>query len=352
MARVEVPYRHELGGHCGSGALRDLTEWAGLRWGVHAPREGLVFALSGTLDFSYARSDELFPPVYLVGRGPDLEEQYLTNVGAQFEIRATDDGDLGWKWVTDQLDRRTPVMVWADIAHLPYLRARLSMSRPDIVITGYDDDRGVALVVDNDRDSVQLVPYEDLRRARSSTGFPVPTRHTAYIVDWPTTAPDLAAIAGPALIRSAQAMAAITDSRGLTVTRDPEAQKDGLDGVEHFAVDVAAWPDALDDHNLESALFALWAFIEKAGTGGGLFRALQADGCRSIANLLHSEAALEASRAAREVSTAWTEVARMAYNPGTPLRARAAATAAAAERVPDAEKRLTESLFAAGAALT
>lgn len=37
MARVEVPYRHELGGHCGSGALRDLTEWAGLRWGVHAP---------------------------------------------------------------------------------------------------------------------------------------------------------------------------------------------------------------------------------------------------------------------------------------------------------------------------
>lgn len=236
--------------------------------GCARPREGLVFALSGTLDFSYARSDELFPPVYLVGRGPDLEEQYLTNVGAQFEIRATDDGDLGWKWVTDQLDRRTPVMVWADIAHLPYLRARLSMSRHDIVITGYDDDRGVALVVDNDRDSVQLVPYEDLRRARSSTGFPVPTRHTAYIVDWPTTAPDLAAIAGPALIRSAQAMAAITDSRGLTVTRDPEAQKDGLDGVEHFAVDVAAWPDALDDHNLESALFALWAFIEKAGTEG------------------------------------------------------------------------------------
>jgi len=28
MTTVQIPYRHEKGGHCGSGALRDLTEWA------------------------------------------------------------------------------------------------------------------------------------------------------------------------------------------------------------------------------------------------------------------------------------------------------------------------------------
>ncbi len=34
MASMVVPYRHDMGGHCGSGgALRDLTEWAGIRWG-------------------------------------------------------------------------------------------------------------------------------------------------------------------------------------------------------------------------------------------------------------------------------------------------------------------------------
>ena len=34
-------YPHRMGGHCGSGALRDLLEWAGLGWDG-PPGEGLV----------------------------------------------------------------------------------------------------------------------------------------------------------------------------------------------------------------------------------------------------------------------------------------------------------------------
>ena len=60
--------------------------------------------LGGALDFSYIRSAKLQPPVYLVGRSADLEDEYLNRLGAQLETRATDDADLGWKWVTEQLD--------------------------------------------------------------------------------------------------------------------------------------------------------------------------------------------------------------------------------------------------------
>lgn len=64
-ARVS-PHPHRIGGHCGSGALRDLLEWAGLeRDGP--PSEGLVFTLGGALGLSYVRSVDLFPPLYLVG---------------------------------------------------------------------------------------------------------------------------------------------------------------------------------------------------------------------------------------------------------------------------------------------
>ncbi|WP_218876352.1 BtrH N-terminal domain-containing protein [Nocardioides marinisabuli] len=66
------PYPHRIGGHCGSGALRDLLEWAGLGWDG-PPSEGLVFALGGALGLSYVRSVGLFPPLYLVGRGGELE---------------------------------------------------------------------------------------------------------------------------------------------------------------------------------------------------------------------------------------------------------------------------------------
>ncbi len=47
MARIEIPYLHRRGGHCGSGALRDLTEWAQLGWGTETLSEGLVFTLGG-----------------------------------------------------------------------------------------------------------------------------------------------------------------------------------------------------------------------------------------------------------------------------------------------------------------
>ena len=53
MGRTVIEsYPHQLGGHCGSGALRDLLPWAGLGWGSlpgdGLPGEGLVFGMEGT----------------------------------------------------------------------------------------------------------------------------------------------------------------------------------------------------------------------------------------------------------------------------------------------------------------
>ncbi|WP_231857374.1 BtrH N-terminal domain-containing protein, partial [Tsukamurella tyrosinosolvens] len=41
-----------MGGHCGSGAMRDLMEWTGLGFDG-PPDEGLVFALGGALSLTY-----------------------------------------------------------------------------------------------------------------------------------------------------------------------------------------------------------------------------------------------------------------------------------------------------------
>lgn len=344
MTRVQIPYRHRKGGHCGSGALRDLTEWAGLGWGTGGPSEGLVFALGGALDFSYVRSPQLSPQAYLVGRGNDLEDDYLTRIGAKFVVQSTDDPDAGWAFVTDEVDKGRPVMVWADIGELPYLRVRLHMSRHDIVIIGYDDEQRVAYIVDNDRDTTQLVPYDDLRRARSSVGFPTPTRHTTYQVDWPDRVPDLRPIAGAALAASAAFM------RGDAVGAPPprvaaaEVESSGLKGVQDFADDLRCWPTLFDDDALTAALFGLGAFIEKAGTGGGLFRTLQAQGCQDIADLLHDAATAEAAAAARDASKAWSALATAATNVGTSLRSRSLAAADVAAMIPEAEMRLVEAL--------
>ncbi|MGK2866046.1 MAG: BtrH N-terminal domain-containing protein [Mycobacterium sp.] len=344
MTRIQIPYRHRRGGHCGSGALRDLTEWAQLGWGTETLGEGLVFTLGGAMDFAYVRSAQLFPQVYLVGRGSDLEQDYLTRVGAKFVVQSTDDPDLGWAFVTDQVDRGRPVMVWADIGELPYLRVRLHMSRHDIVIVGYDDEKRVAYVVDNDRDTTQVVSFEDLRRARSSLGFPTPTRHTAYHVDWPERVPDLRAIAGAALAASAAFMRGGVAGAPILHVEAAEVESSGLKGVQDFVDDLRCWPTLFDDDALTAALFGLGAFIEKAGTGGGLFRKLQAQGCQTIADLLGDTATAEAAAAARHASQAWSALAAAATDASTSLRSRSLAAAEVAAMIPEAEMRLTEAL--------
>ncbi|WP_278255485.1 hypothetical protein [Nocardioides convexus] len=47
--------------------MRDLLEWAGLGWNG-PPDEGLVFALSGSLDLAYVRDTESHAPD--LPRGP------------------------------------------------------------------------------------------------------------------------------------------------------------------------------------------------------------------------------------------------------------------------------------------
>ncbi|MDY6871008.1 MAG: BtrH N-terminal domain-containing protein [Actinomycetota bacterium] len=351
MTPVHIPYRHQMGGHCGSGALRDLIEWAGIGWDG-PPTEGLVFALSGSLSYSYHRSADLFPPVYMVGRGFGLEQDLLDRLGAEYSVCSTDDPDLGWKWVKDQIDSGVPVMVWADIGELPYLRAKLSMSRHDIVITGYDDEAQVAFVVDNDRETTQTVPYENLRRARASTGFPMPTLHTTYLVDWPSKAPDLATIAGPALMQSADGLAGVAQADHIASFSDSAISGHGLAGVATFASDLSRWAELMDDSDLESALFAVGALIEKAGTGGGLFRKLQADGCQAIASALGDDRVADAAAAARTAAQTWTAVAKEAYNPSSSLRGRASAAAAVAAELPEVEARLVHALRSAARALT
>lgn len=345
MSAVLLDYPHRKGGHCGSGAIRDLLDWAGLGWGG-SPSEGLVFALSGAMDFAYIRSSDLRPPVYLVGRGGDLEVDLPRRLGAEVEVLSTDDPAEGWDVVRREIDSGRPVMVWADIAELPYLRVRLRMSRHDIVIIGYDDSSRVAYVVDNDREEVQEVPYDALERARSSMSFPEPTRHTSYLIEWPERLPNLGLIAGAAFSQASKSMVA-GSSPPIAAPEGGVVSGTGLDGVAVFANDIAEWADTFDGAQLDHVLMGLGAFIEKAGTGGGLFRKLLAEGCTVIADTTGNPAVSRAGSAAAKAAAGWAELATAATGRGYDnpnVHERFARACRRAAKLPELEGALVEAL--------
>lgn len=341
-------YPHQMGGHCGSGALRDLLHWNGLGW-EGPPREGLVFALGGALGLSYVRSSGLMPPVYLVGRGSDFEIDLPVRLGGKVKVLTTDDPDEGWTWVRDEVDAGRPSLVWGDIAELPYLRVKLQMSRHDIVVIGYDEEQGVAYVVDNDRAGVQEVPLDALARARSSKSFPEPTRHCTYRITWPDDLPDLSTVASEAFQQSASRMSH-PSGPGIIDLAAAGHGAEGLAGVALLASDVQTWV-VLPTDELEVLLFSLSAFVEKAGTGGGLFRRLLADGCEDVARLTGDGATADLAEAALRCAQAWTQTARAGVQRDVDTRARAEAVAEAASALPDLEAKVVESLEAAAESL-
>ncbi|MEW2353681.1 BtrH N-terminal domain-containing protein [Spirillospora sp. NPDC029432] len=336
-------FPHRMAGHCGSGALRDLLDWAGLGW-QGPPSEPLVFGLGGALDFKFLRIPGLEPPVYLGGRTLDLEFDLCHRLGIEVEHRRTDDAAEGWSWVAAELDAGRPVMVWADILRLPYLRVRLTNTRHDIVVVGYDAGAGVAWVADNDREDIQRVPLEALAHARNSHGFPHPNRHSTFPMRFPERLPDLLPAA-----RDAAADAVATMSGEHEETGEPPLEiagvASGLAGVREFAAEVAGWPGLHDPGTLAAMYRTVRICVEKAGTGGGLFRRLQAGFCGEVATITGDAPFRRAGEAYAACAEAWSALAAAAGDP-EPDHAAVAKKAAA---IPPLEERATEALAAASA---
>ena len=350
MARkIITDYPHSLGGHCGSGALRDLLHWADLGWqglpGDGRPGEGLVFGLGGGLSFMYTRYPGLTPPIYLVGRNADMELDFCQRLGIDTKRQQADDPDQGWHWVKDEIDAGRPVMVWCDIAELPYLRVRLSNTRHDVVIIGYDDDRNTVFIVDNDREDVQEVPMAAFRRAHGSNGFPGPNRFATYQMRFPDRLPDLLTCARDAAASAARVLGG-EDALLFDVTNLPDGSlvTSGVDGVKAFADDIITWPYRFDPDELPAAVKSLPVFVEKAGTGGGLFRRLEADFCRDVAQTSGDHDFAVAAEACQRSADAWSALGDAARVDPMDIQA----ISDAAHRLPALEAAMQAALAKAG----
>jgi hypothetical protein len=333
VTRVLLDIPHRVAGHCGSGAFRDLLAWARLGYGAE-PSEALVFGLAGGLAFGYLRAAALTPPVYLIGRDGVMEESFCRRLGVALDLRRTDDPPAAAGWVHDELDAGHPVMVWADIGELPYLRVKLRNTHHDLVVVGYDDDLGEVYVADNDRAELQTVPADAFARARSSPAFPGPTRNATFVLRFPERLPPLHDAARDACAAAARNLRSGGD--GIV-----DMTADGVEGVQRFVDDVGSWPDLFDREELAAALWAVGILVEKAGTGGGLFRRLQADFLAEVHAATGDQAFAAAATAYDAAARAWSAAAT-----GDAPAPSWAALRAALAPLPELERRGLEALEA------
>ena len=280
-------FHHRVADHAASGALRDVLEHHRASYAPEPLSEGAVFGFSGAFALSVRMARGAVPAIDLDGRAHSLELDACRHLGLEAEWHATDDAAAGWERLRRELDDGYPVLLRADIAELDYHRGLPHDTRHAIVVTACDVQAGFAVVVDTCFADPQRCTLASLASARASRGWPEAARHGLLEVRRP------ARLAEPKVAVRAALERVVHTMRNPQRSGHPHVRS----GLAALNALVAAWPQLpeLAGPRLGQTLAAQRFRIRDGGTGGALYRSLQARFEHDAAALLGS---LELGRAA------------------------------------------------------
>jgi hypothetical protein len=247
--------------------MRDLLEFHG-----HRITEEMAFGLGAGIGFFYFLGTEMRPPIYVGGRVAELEENFCANLGIKMEVVAGSDEAKGWEDVKGLLDAGVPTMVLADVYFLDYLNAKKHFSAHRIMLVGYDEEKGVVFVADNDRDEIQECSMANLEKARSSSYPPQPADRTYFIFELPDRLEPMESAIPPALRWTVHKNLRLPPEKSV-ITFPGGRAGEGITGLRMLAEEMPGWPDTIEAEQLSEACRGIYVTAEKGGTGyGGNFR--------------------------------------------------------------------------------
>ena len=311
-------FRHRVAEHAASGALRDLLEHHRLSYAPEPLSEGAVFGFSGALDLRVRIAGAAIPTIDLDGRAPSMELELCEHLGIAARWHATSDPAAAWRALRAELAGGRPTLVRADPAELDYRDGARHDTRHALVVTSHDEAERVVWVADGSFPEPQRCGLQSLASARASDAWPEPARHGLLAIRVAPRLTDPRIAVAAALDRVVRAM------RRPPLPHHPHVRA-GLAAADALA---AAWPGLPESAGprLGATLDALRFRIRDGGTGGALFRSLQARFLHDVAALLGSQQLSRAALVCDDLADAWrtlaaaidSEDAHLAHRVGQP----------------------------------
>lgn len=290
--RVTVPgYVHRRGVHCGSAAMRNMLAFRGIELS-----EALCFGLGSGAGFLYLPRHPVPPGTAFHGRTLSLEADLCAALSLPFPETPEPDADSGWEKARSAVAAGHPALINTDIAFLDYFDTRTHFSGHRVVLMGFDDERGEAILSDSERAEPQVVPVDSLKRSRSSTVPPFPMENR-----WCVIVPQ-----GPPR-RLAEAVPEALSKNARGILAPPEGSLEGIAGMRRAAQDLPRWTEITAEWPF-AARFG-YQIIEKRGTGGGLFRGLYARYLEEAGEIVPAVAAARLAEEMAALAERWTKIA-------------------------------------------
>ena len=259
--------------------------------------EPLIFGLGEALGFVFLNLAGL-PLPFLGGRSKPfaLTTAACRNLGLRLEATETTSKAKAWRQLETHLEAGTPVGLQLDCFYLPYFEHGPHFAGHFVAALRLVGDE-VEVVDTVQQGGVQRIPRAALEAARHARG-PMSARARAYTLH-----------RGPEVdLPTAVARAMAENARRYL---HPDFGGMGALGLAKLGRSLPTWLDKAEDPAQDLRLAA--DLMERAGTGGALFRNLYRDFLDEASELLPASAV--ATRAARdEVARAaglWTELAKL-----------------------------------------
>lgn len=296
------------GVHCETTALSVLLTHGGLELS-----EAMLFGLGAGLSFIYWDSRQQDLP-FLGGRvKPFVLSQNLTSrLGIDLHVNETTSQRRAWDRLHATLEDGIPVGLQLDSHDLEYFGSRVHFAGHIVAMYGYD--HSTAYLVDTAQQGGEVTTsLESLARARAARG-PMSAHHRAFTVNVPGEA------RRPERIRQTIVPAIVACAKEFLA---PPIANLGNRGILTTAKRIPSWFERLDDPSRDLAVIAM--LMERAGTGGALFRNLYRDFLIESKELVTraSHAKLIGENAARFAESAqhWTQASEMIERAGATGRA-------------------------------
>lgn len=277
--------------HCETTALGVLLRHQGLDLS-----EPMLFGLGSGLSFIYWDSKGMGFP-FLGGRVKpfELTRNLAAPLGLELLVAETTSPRKAWQDVTAPIDAGRPVGLQLDSYHLDYFSTKVHFGGHVVAMYGYDEQS--AFLVDTEpQGGAVSTSLDSLADARAERG-PMTAKHRSFTITAPSglTSPQDRII--PAIKTCADAFL------------NPPIANLGHRGIEKAAEQVPKW--LRRSANPREDLPQAAALMERAGTGGALFRNLYRDFLAECAQQIDNSHLRTGHSLYTEAATLWTQVAEL-----------------------------------------
>lgn len=284
------------GQHCETTATGCLLK----QIGIHLS-EPMLFGIGEGLGFIFWYMKTMDSP-FIGGRiKPDfLTENICSNLKLKLEVTETASKKKAWQNITTSIEKEKAVGLKLDCYHLEYFTNKIHFAGHYVALYGYDPD--FAYLVDTDSQGGKVkTSLHSLELARNEKG-PMSSKNRSYTISQNEETFDLVEVIKKALYNNA-----------LTFL-NPPIKNMGYKGILKTSSEIKKWFQNSKSIKNEFQLTAM--LMEKAGTGGSLFRQMYQDFLEESYALIGSTEIKRAYQDYLEIAPLWKQVSELFHMAG------------------------------------